>query len=78
MNERIEKYLEEYHCLYHFGDLFADAIEDPHYFMYREEVEGLIELVVKECANIAYEVGLHRQTKHEILRRFELEVTDEV
>ena len=34
-------------------------------------------LVVRECADIAYEVGLHRQTKHEILRRFGLEVTDE-
>ena len=77
MNERIEEYLEEYHCLYHFGDLSSDAIEDPHYFMYREEVEGLIELIVRECANIAYEVGLHRQTKHEILRRFGLEVTYE-
>ena len=51
MNERIEEYLEEYHCLYHFGDLSSDAIEDPHYFMYREEVEGLIELVVRECSN---------------------------
>ena len=36
-----------------------------------------IEKVVRECADIAYEVGLHRQTKHEILRRFGLEVTDE-
>ena len=34
-------------------------------------------LVVRECADIAYEVGLHRQTKHEILRRFGLGVTDE-
>lgn len=34
-------------------------------------------LIVRECADIAYEVGLHRQTKHEILRRFGLEVTDE-
>ena len=74
MNERIEKYLEDYHCLYHY-DTYGDGTEDPHYFMYREEVEGLIELVVRECANIAYEVGLHRQTKHEILRRFGL--TDE-
>ena len=28
---------------------------------------------VRECADIAYEVGLHRQTKHEILRRFGVE-----
>jgi len=44
------------------------------------EDESLVKfchLVVRECADIAYEVGLHRQTKHEILRRFGLEVTDE-
>ena len=41
------------------------------------ECKKFAELVVRECANIAYEVGLHRQTKHEILRRFGLEVTDE-
>jgi len=42
-----------------------------------ESLVNFCHLVVRECANIAYEVGLHRQTKHEILRRFELEVTDE-
>lgn len=40
-------------------------------------LENLAELIVRECANIAYEVGLHRQTKHEILRRFGLELPDE-
>lgn len=42
-----------------------------------ESLINFYRLVVRECANIAYEVGLHRQTKHEILRRFGLEVTDE-
>jgi hypothetical protein len=42
-----------------------------------ESLVNFYRLVVRECANIAYEVGLHRQTKHEILRRFGLEVTDE-
>ena len=42
-----------------------------------ESLVKFYRLVVRECANIAYEVGLHRQTKHEILRRFGLEVTDE-
>ena len=41
------------------------------------ECKKFAELIVQECANIAYEVGLHRQTKHEILRRFGLEVTYE-
>ena len=42
-----------------------------------ESLVNFYRLVVRECADIAYEVGLHRQTKHEILRRFGLEVTDE-
>ena len=45
-------------------------------WMTEEDPEKFAELVVRECADIAYEVGLHRQTKHEILRRFGLEVTD--
>ena len=46
-------------------------------WMTEEDPEKFAELVVRECADIAYEVGLHRQTKHEILRRFGLKVTDE-
>jgi hypothetical protein len=42
-----------------------------------ESLVNFCHLVVRECADIAYEVGLHRQTKHEILRRFGLKVTDE-
>jgi hypothetical protein len=42
-----------------------------------ESLVKFYHLVVRECASIAYEVGMHRQTKHEILRRFGLEVTDE-
>jgi hypothetical protein len=42
-----------------------------------ESLVNFCHLVVRECADIAYKVGLHRQTKHEILRRFGLEVTDE-
>ena len=43
-----------------------------------ESLVNFYRLVDRDCADIAYEVGLHRQTKHEILRRFGLEVTDEV
>jgi hypothetical protein len=42
-----------------------------------ESLVKFCHLVVRKCADIAYEVGLHRQTKHEILRRFGLKVTDE-
>ena len=34
-----------------------------------ESLVNFCHLIVRECADIAYEVGLHRQTKHEILRR---------
>lgn len=61
MNERIKELFEK--CVY----------EKEWGF----DVEMFAQLVVRECADIAYEVGLHRQTKHEILRRFGLEVTDE-
>ena len=51
MNERIEEYLEEHLCLYYIGE-YGHPVKDPHYEMYREEVEGLIELVVQECSDM--------------------------
>jgi len=53
------------------GVVFAWADADD------ESLVNFCHLIVRECADIAYEVGLHRQTKHEILRRFGLKVTDE-
>ena len=55
MNERIEKYLEEHLCLYYIGE-YGHPVKDPHYEMYREEVEGLIELIVRECVAICQDV----------------------
>jgi|688.fasta_scaffold05241_24 hypothetical protein len=52
MNERIEAYLKQHYCRDYF-DSYGETIEDDHYFMYREEVDGLIELIVRECAAIA-------------------------
>ena len=63
MNERIRELAEQ-----------ARYYIDPDFDI---EFEVFAKLIVEECANIAYKVGLHRQTKHEILRRFGLEVTDE-
>ena len=45
MNKNIEAYLQQYHA-------YGETVEDEHYFMYREEVEGLIKLIVKDCVNI--------------------------
>lgn len=52
MNDRIEQYVKQYHCEDYFNS-YGESVADPHYFMYREEVDGLIELIVKECALIA-------------------------
>ena len=51
MNKRVEAYLEEHLCLYYIGE-YGHPVKDPHYEMYREEVEGLIELVVQECSDM--------------------------
>jgi hypothetical protein len=48
MNERIEAYLKQHYCRDYFNR-YGEMVEDDHYFMYREEVDGLIELIVKEC-----------------------------
>ena len=56
MNERIEAYLKQHYCRDYF-DSYGETIEDDHYFMYREEVDGLIELIVRECMDIARNVG---------------------
>lgn len=54
MNERIEAYLKQHHCRDYFN-CYGENVEDEHYFMYREEVDGLIELIVRKCANVALE-----------------------
>jgi hypothetical protein len=50
MIEHIESYLKQHHCRDYFNS-YGETVEDDHYFMYREEVDGLIELIVRECAN---------------------------
>lgn len=52
MNERIEAYLKQHYCRDYFNR-YGEKIEDDYYFMYREEVDGLIELIVRECADVA-------------------------
>ena len=54
MIEHIEAYLKQHHCRDYFNS-YGETVEDDHYFMYREEVDGLIELIVKECAKLADE-----------------------
>lgn len=50
MNEHIEQYLKQHFCRDYFNS-YGETVEDEHYFMYREEVDGLIELIVRECVN---------------------------
>lgn len=51
MIPHIEAYLKQHHCRDYFNT-YGETIEDDHYFMYREEVNGLIELIVRECAKV--------------------------
>ncbi len=48
MIDHIEQYLKQHHCRDYFNS-YGESVEDDHYYMYREEVDGLIELVVREC-----------------------------
>lgn len=50
MNEHIEAYLKQHYCRDYFNS-YGETVEDDHYFMYREEVDGLIELIVRECVD---------------------------
>lgn len=72
MNERIKELAHE---VFSFKYKTSPYELNPSHRM--DHLHKFAELIVRECADIAYEVGLHRQTKHEILRRFGLEVTDE-
>ena len=74
MNERIKELAEQTGLI---PKTFGPVVQTRHMKKKEQDLEKFAELVVRECANIAYEVGLHRQTKHEILRRFGLEVTYE-
>lgn len=53
MKERIQAYLKQHHCRDYFNS-YGETVEDDHYFMYQEEVDGLIELIVRECAAYAF------------------------
>ena len=48
MDRHIEDYLKQHHCRDYFNS-YGETVEDDHYFMYREEVDGLIELIVRTC-----------------------------
>ena len=74
MNERIRELAEQTGLI---PKTFGPVVQTRHMKKKEQDLEKFAKLIVQECANIAYEVGLHRQTKHEILRRFGLEVTYE-
>ena len=56
MIEHIEAYLKQHYCRDYFNS-YGETVEDDHYFMYREEVDGLIELIVRECMSLVSEPG---------------------
>lgn len=50
MKERIQAYLKQHHCRDYFTR-YGETVEDDHYFMYQEDVDGLIELIVRGCCD---------------------------
>lgn len=58
MNERIESYLKQHLCRDYFNT-YGETIEDDHYFMYREEIDGLVKLIVKECVKVLEVQGVN-------------------
>tara|TARA_R110000868_G_scaffold177887_1_gene417044 strand:+ start:667 stop:885 length:219 start_codon:yes stop_codon:yes gene_type:complete len=52
MNDQIESYLKQHHVLGYFNS-YGKMVEDEHYFMYREDLQGLVELIVRECVLIS-------------------------
>lgn len=47
-NERIEAYLKS-HLQREYHNSFGEIVEDAHYFMYREEIDDLVALIIDEC-----------------------------
>lgn len=45
--DHIKGYLNQYRWQDYFN-IYGESVEDKHYFMYHDEVHGLIELIVKE------------------------------
>lgn len=54
MKDHIEAYLKQHYCRDYFNS-YGETVEDDHYFMYREEVDGLIELIVRECCDVLFD-----------------------
>ena len=50
MNKRIESYLKKHFCHDYFTR-YGETVDDEHYFMYREDVDRLIKLIVEECCD---------------------------
>lgn len=71
MIEHIEAYLKQHHCRDYFN-AYGETVEDDHYFMYREEVDGLIELVVREVfAKIEDErFEVYESVKESVIKQF--------
>ena len=64
MNERIEAYLKQHYCRDYFNS-YGETVEDDHYFMYREEVEGFIELIVQECCKTLEEMHMWQSVNNQ-------------
>lgn len=75
MNERIESYLKLHYCRDYFNT-YGETVDDDHYFMYREDIDGLIELIVSECASICYNSKLEDGDLHAQNLLYEFNIDD--
>ncbi len=50
--EKIESFLQSAIKPYYYN-YYGEHIDDEHYFMYRDDIDDLIKLVVEECAGVA-------------------------
>lgn len=75
MNEHIESYLKQHYCRDYFNS-YGETVEDDHYFMYREEVDGLIELIVRQCGFELVEESL--QYNSSLIQEFTVKVANRI
>ena len=50
-----------------------NSFERVEYFMYREDVEGLIKLIVRECVEVMKQHSFHQRTQIAVLEHFGVE-----
>lgn len=74
MNDRILSYLKQHHCTFYFNS-YGETVQDDHYFMYQAEVDGLIEIIVREVFDRIEDerFEVYQPVKQSVLKHFGVE-----